>query len=57
MGLLLLAGITLGFIVLFDLNKIASIGSAVAITDVLWKRSRDRKAPSTPAAVDPAGAA
>ncbi len=119
MGLLLLAGITLVFIVLFDLNKIASIGSAVAllvftmvtlghfrlrhdtgasafvlglalvttlgtflvfcgttladepatavtmvvivvaatITDVLWKRSRDRQAPPTPVVVDPAGAA
>lgn len=30
-GLVLLAGITLVFIVLFDLNKIASIGSAVAL--------------------------
>ena len=30
-GLLLLAGITLVFILLFDLNKIASIGSAVAL--------------------------
>lgn len=30
-GLLLLAGITLLFVVLFDLNKIASIGSAVAL--------------------------
>ena len=30
-GLLLLAGITLVFVLLFDLNKIASIGSAVAL--------------------------
>ena len=118
-GLLLLTCITLTFILLFDLNKIASIGSAVAllvftmvtlghfrlrdrtganvlvlavalvstlgtflvfcgttladepatavtmvvivvaatITDLLWKRSRDRKAPPTSVAVDPAGAA